>query len=134
MLTRAQKNIRKRWVEKLRSGEFKQGDSCLRKVTKTKNGQKETFCCLGVLCELAVKARVINKASLEETQDGDLDNTTSYRYDGEKAFLPRDVRLWAGLKSDRGEFDEGDLSEMNDDGVSFKRIAKVIEENDTLFE
>ena len=40
------KNIMKRWVSALRSGEFKQGKGALE--------AKGKHCCLGVLCELAL--------------------------------------------------------------------------------
>ena len=43
--------IRARWTAALRSGEYEQGRSVLR--------HNDLFCCLGVLCDLAVKASVI---------------------------------------------------------------------------
>jgi hypothetical protein len=38
-----------KWVEALRSGEYKQGTSCLHQVV----GEEKFFCCLGVACDLA---------------------------------------------------------------------------------
>jgi hypothetical protein len=43
--------IKASWVEALRSEEYKQGANALHR-----NG---TFCCLGVLCDLAEKAGVV---------------------------------------------------------------------------
>ena len=40
--------IKKQWVQALRSGEYKQGRGQLK--------QGATFCCLGVLCDLAVQS------------------------------------------------------------------------------
>ena len=43
--------IQAEWVAALRSGEYKQGTGVLR-------SEANEFCCLGVLCDLAVKAGV----------------------------------------------------------------------------
>lgn len=50
------KSIARRWVARLRSGELQQGKGLL-----SYYGEDDTrrFCCLGVLCELAVEDRVI---------------------------------------------------------------------------
>ena len=45
----------KKWVRALRSGKYKQGREWLR--------AGDTFCCLGVACELAIKAKVISRTS-----------------------------------------------------------------------
>ena len=45
------KEVKKKWVDALRSGEYAQGRSSLR--------DHDEYCCLGVLCELAVKEGVI---------------------------------------------------------------------------
>ena len=44
--------VKGQWTTALRSGEYEQGNGVLRTIDNT-------YCCLGVLCELAVKANVI---------------------------------------------------------------------------
>jgi hypothetical protein len=116
-------DIKSRWVAALRSGEFPQGGSAL-----NKNGK---FCCLGVLCELAVHDGVIE--SLEWMK-----NSVGYRSPGsigrvETGILPVDVTYWAGLAGGDPWVYGADgllhhLSIINDDGVPFTVIANLIEE------
>lgn len=49
MKTKLNKNVKKKWVEALRSGDFVQGTKAL------KNDGK--FCCLGVACEIGLATR-----------------------------------------------------------------------------
>lgn len=42
-----------KWIEALRSGKYKQGKYCLAQVDN--NDQKQSYCCLGVLCEISGK-------------------------------------------------------------------------------
>ena len=108
-------DIAKRWVEALRSGEYKQGRNQLRKG--------DAFCCLGVLCDLHAK-----------------ENGDSWKSEGETGIymhaveeLPGDVWAWAGLYSSDGSFrSETDykicLVELNDSGYhSFNQLANIIE-------
>lgn len=74
--------IKAEWVEALRSGEYNQDTRYLRSV----NG----YCCLGVLCEIAVQHEVIGK-------QGNM--ITRYGPDGDVSTLPREVQEWAGLDS-----------------------------------
>lgn len=106
--------VAKRWVKALRSGKYKQG----RETLKTDRG---TYCCLGVLCDLAVKAKVIPKFPEGEV------------------VLPREVQRWVGLCTAEGSFstvngyycgfcDTSDLTVLNDtEKNKFPTIAKVIE-------
>lgn len=127
------KEIIRRWVSALRSGEYKQGEAFLRRPDNC-------FCCLGVLCDLAVKDGVIQEAVLSHNQ-GWNGKQTAYAYEGRCDFLPTVVQNWAGLESDRPEvtfehYDEETdqydtltewVSELNDNGVSFESIADAIE-------
>jgi len=69
------KRVKKMWIKALRSDEFKQG----RDQLKNGRGKSATYCCLGVLCEVAKREGVIR----------------SYR--GSSGFLPFKVMWWAGL-------------------------------------
>lgn len=108
-----------KWVEELESGNWEQ-----RKDYLSKNGK---HCCLGVACELYQK------------EVGDLevraDESGIVFYNGQQHSLPTKVREWLGLVHRGGTFgEEGSLIRLNDSGISFKEIAKVIrEEPEKLF-
>lgn len=126
--------VKEKWLSALRSGEFTQGKNLLHKFNPEM--QEETYCCLGVLCAIAVQDGVI-EAPLKRGIAGD-GEVPYYVYASSTAFLPTQVQIWAGLDSDNGEFYNEDLNSLshkdslirlNDDGVPFDRIANVIEEN-----
>jgi hypothetical protein len=120
---RKQKAIRRRWVAALRSGDYKQGKGFLR--TKGKGKQADKFCCLGVLCELAVKAKVINPPDI----DSNTFNYGAYIYGGSIDILPNSVTEWAGLQDSAALFhgEEESLATINDAGKRFSTIANIIE-------
>lgn len=99
--------IKTKWIAALRSGEFKQGQGKLR--------TGDTFCCLGVLCELYRRT----------TGDG---VWTGSHFLMASDVLPSSVRNWAGLThSNPVIFDDAtSLAEKNDAGVSFSEIADII--------
>lgn len=127
--------IKRRWVEALRSGQYQQGLGAL-----NKNGK---FCCLGVLCELAVADGVIERSAHPASN-------LSYGYDElgsdldpldpeqrcEYAYLPDAVREWADLPSNNPQVNVPTkyvnlrtLAGLNDGGFSFDYIADRIEES-----
>lgn len=116
-------DIRDRWVEALRSGEYSQGYGEL-----AIDGR---YCCLGVLCEIAVQDGIVTKENIGST-DFVRYRSTSNRLDSGRSILPEAVKEWAGLDSinpsatrnGRG----GTLSRFNDNGASFQEIAFLIEE------
>lgn len=111
-----QQKARKMWVKALRSGKFQQGYGKLH--YENKDGEQK-FCCLGVLCELAVKEGVISPS---EKYNRD------YEYDGADATLPEAVLDWVGIKDDCGSMKKGSLVSRNDSRkYSFERIADIIE-------
>lgn len=117
--TKKQKAVVRRWVKALESGQYRQGTGFL-----VSRGRKfDKFCCLGVLCDMAVRAKVIAAPKSY--------SNTPYAYCGENKVLPPTVLRWAGLKSENGDFgDDGNtLAELNDDGNTFKQIAKIIRSN-----
>lgn len=115
---RKQKRVRERWAEALVSGEYKQGTGVLHRLY----GKRHTFCCLGVLCELAVKAKVIDKPAPDE------DDSTFY-YDNAYDTPTDSVLEWAGLNDDQVQ----DLVTLNDDyKKSFKTIAKLVVEPESI--
>jgi hypothetical protein len=109
--------IKQKWCEALRSGDYTQTDCYLR--------DRDGFCCLGVLCELhrrEVRGEWVNG-----------EDCASY-FDAETS-LPKTVIDWAGLTSSNPEIaalsDEDDeaetLANLNDEGNTFPQIADVIE-------
>lgn len=110
--------IAQRWVEALKSGEYEQGYGYLNKNDK--------FCCLGVLCELAVHDGILEPAEYSPE--------SGYKmYDHIHAsFLPPAVASWAGMESDNGQnYDTGEtLVYLNDTSLlSFAQLAAYIHEN-----
>lgn len=117
------KEIKKRWLEALRSGKYEQGKAYLNKDGK--------LCCLGVLCELAAEEGVVER--YEGIDPYDKLPLVAY---GTGERLPSvTVQEWAGLPDDYYEayhvptkkYEGRTLYTMNDTGSSFEEIANVIE-------
>lgn len=116
--------VKAKWLEALRSGEYKQADGVLRTT-------EDSYCCLGVLSQIAsdegIVAQPKQRNGYGHYRWTDDDGTTGYMY-----LLPS-VAEWAGLDSASGRIEDGTgghvcLSQMNDDGSTFTEIANVIEE------
>lgn len=114
--------IREQWVAALESGEYKQGKGWLCPV----DDGNRSYCCLGVLADLAVKAGIIDEPTTFEANHLE----DSYLvFGGASATLPLEVQEWAGLDdsdpSADGEYKP--LSQYNDDDeYTFKEIAAKI--------
>lgn len=120
--------IKAQWVAALRSGEYWQGQGRLAAATE-ESDPEISYCCLGVLCDLAVKAGV----DVTVETDGSGGKT----FDGGRDFPPPKVLEWSGLEDhqwglpqavyfDDNQFD--DLASLNDNGATFDQIADIIEE------
>lgn len=110
--------IKEKWVDALRSGNYKQGKSKLRNADNT-------FCCLGVLCD------VVNPKPWQQYSDN------SWSYQSNVEILPSDLYLAAGITCTGdlkklvhvGSTTYLTLAQMNDSGnFSFQQIADIIEE------
>lgn len=99
-----------KWVEALESGRFKQGTRALAPTSDTR-------CCLGVACELAIEAGVLDAY---QPDDG-----TLYPYP--------EVTRWLGLRSSAGSYGRTELTYDNDSGKSFAEIAQIIRTHPELF-
>ena len=111
-------DIKRQWVDALRSGDYRQGRQLLR--------FGDEFCCLGVLSDLATKANV--GIDVETLEDG------TYRFDFFESLLPPSIRDWAGLDSRNPRVTVSDghnraLSDLNDEGITFAEIADLIDEH-----
>lgn len=104
--------IKTRWLDALRSGEYQQGLQKLR-------GEDDTFCCLGVLCDLYAK----ETGTEWSVQNGWME------FLGHETYLPDRVAVWADCDTyPRVPFSGESLAGMNDTGTTFAQIADLIEE------
>lgn len=110
------KQVKQRWIEALRSGEYQQTKSCLH--------NDQGFCCLGVLTDLYVKDHSQHSWVLYDDR---------YKMIDETAILPTQVREWSGLNGGNPLINDENkqptsLAELNDRGYTFEQIAELIEE------
>lgn len=111
--------IKQKWITALRSGEYKQGKRRL------KDG--DSYCCLGVLCDLYGKEfNVSFENTLERGEE----------FLGKINFLPTVVGIWSGIADISGVYEENIyhpnrrmLSIDNDNGKTFTEIADIIEKH-----
>ena len=102
----------------LRSEDYQQATGQLR-------APDDGYCCLGLACE-------ISGISEWESQDS---RDTPYLYLGNDQVLPPEVQTYYGFNDPKGTYlvrgtlSERSLMNFNDNGVSFKEIANVIEQN-----
>lgn len=116
--------IKKLWIEALRSGEYKQGTGRLNMVNEA---GASLMCCLGVLCDLYIK----QTGKGEWVNDNGIKHFTSSTEKYVAMLPPIEVVQWAGLTTNRG-MKNINLDSMND-GIgqpchSYDEIAIVIEE------
>lgn len=108
--------IKAEWVKRLRSGDYIQGKGNLEMGGR--------YCCLGVLCEIAVEQGVITK-EIEGISH------ISYYDKTEYVLLPNSVVEWAGVNCSNPNFGGKILSNLNDvDNYDFNQIADVVEDNE----
>lgn len=131
--------IKAQWVAALRSGEYKQAVGTLR--DERRDGSVG-FCCLGVLCDLAAKAGVVEL----ETHISNVTGSLISSYDHATQCLPDVVSEWADIHSG-GDFEDVITEDDPDDPAgervlyadslwqlndhlrwSFEQIADLIEE------
>jgi hypothetical protein len=110
--------VRAQWCAALRSGDYQQAKRALRRG--------DSYCCLGVLCDLAVRAGVLDDATPARF---DPDHRPGrMQYDGRSDYLPPSVQKWAGLSEDDPVLGAArSLATANDAGCSFAEIADLID-------
>jgi hypothetical protein len=112
-------SVKKKWLQALRSGKYKQTTACLQ--------DEAGFCCLGVLCDLYAKETKAASWQYDENGSIEVFNTGSVRgplggrYD---AYPPTAVYTWAGLHHSTAKR----LAVINDESCSFDPSADYIEE------
>lgn len=116
-------NVKQIWTTALRSGKYQQTEGLL----KRKENGKWGHCCLGVLCDEAVKAGV--KLNTYECTRED-DKTIDMAFDDVYSVLPIAVQRWAGLPDPNPTIGKEAASHLNDyDRLTFGEIADLIDEN-----
>lgn len=123
--------IKKRWVEELRSGDYVQGQVSLKACSTEDDTGICRYCCLGVLCQIYADA---NKVDWDLPRLNERTGKTVFTLLGHESGLPDAVLEWAGLSPEDALVAISSslcLSDLNDSHCkSFREIADVIE--DTL--
>lgn len=136
--------VKDKWLNALRSGDYKQEQGKLR--------SDEGFCCLGVLCDLYIQENELKwEEDIKLIYDDELkeyvkvSSHDKYYFDGESEFLPKSVMEWAELHRNNPyvrvdnsiEYEDNEegvkwesedqISDLNDNGYTFDQIAWIIE-------
>jgi hypothetical protein len=98
------RSLLNKWIEALESGQFVQGKGTLR------NPDKDTYCCLGVLCEIAGLTKV---SGITETR-------YVYKDSRDSNYLPAAFGIEQKFAYDYL------LSRLNDTGTLFPEIAQKL--------
>ncbi len=108
--------IKARWIEALRSGEYQQGYENLYHCGK--------FCCLGVLTDLYIK---------EHNLQWNQESADLWNFETEGGVLPRSVQKWADLDVPNPTILGNRATDHNGNyNASFDDIANYIEEDKEL--
>ena len=128
--------VKKKWLEALRSGSYQQGKQRLRVTTDN----SDSFCCLGVLCDITDNTRwmpVFGITRYGRYKDAKGAGNSLFR----TGFVPDDIAdqsfmdLTGAPENSRSvkliliAKTQTVLSQMNDEGKSFNDIADWIEAN-----
>lgn len=115
--------VKEQWLKALRSGEYKQGNGCL------KSGDE--FCCLGVLTDIYAKE---NNLQWKGGFSADAKTETDKVIYGKEAIPRAFVCEWAGLSEPNPKIKPieknglDSLAGINDEGYTFEQIADIIEQ------
>lgn len=113
------KEVKELWLKALKSGEYQHGTGDLR--------IGDTYCCLGVLCDLH------RKISGEGGEWKKSEENPWYEYLGSAAYLPEAVSRWSGINRVDGIFYDDEtktnltLSSENDNSEDFSTVIDYIE-------
>lgn len=133
------RDVISKWADALESGKYKQTVGSLHRVEEGVHGEPAGYCCLGVLCDLAVEEGIIPAPR----RRGSI-NWYGEDHDVSDIHLPYKVMYWAGLpgptpmaKHTVPKWDEDNMEEveelltvMNDEAeMKFPQIAQVIRDN-----
>ena len=134
--------IKTQWQAELRSGKYAQGKRALasQHTSTDEDGNtvtRNTYCCLGVLCELAKAEGVVESSDPNYTNDipyGPAPTDENPYPQQSTSYLPQVVIDWAGLVSVDGDplltigEDFKRASEHNDNERTFAEIADALDQ------
>lgn len=119
--------IKEMWIEALLSDDYQQGQHHL---CQDNNDGSKSWCCLGVLTDLAIK----NGVNIDVERS--LSESNVYTFDNESETLPLAVKEWSGIDTGSGQYsypniDDDDaltcsLAEDNDAGLAFDELVDII--------
>ena len=109
-------DLQERWIEALRSGEYKQGHNALR---HQREDEMVEHCCLGVLCDL------VRPDDWTQRDTFDTPNWGKVRWN----LLPHIPEAGISGHPDGDGLYAQKLSQMNDDHYTFGKIADFLEEH-----
>ncbi len=114
-------DLKKRWIEALESGDYKQGKGALR-------SHRDEYCCLGVLCDLVQPDGWSRYNDSPECPDV-LTTYYEFVYKNESAggVLPTTLAKDVDIDS-HGAHSTSWITTDNDSGKSFQEIADIIRE------
>ena len=135
------REIKQLWIDALTSGEYEQGYGFLK--VRGRDEASFTYCCLGVLCDLAKQAGIVEERAVQPYgghgsingyhAPGEMDDYSAYTSE-----LPAEVMEWAGIDTAVGWFSENGTAKieghmslvgMNDSrDWDFVDIARAIDE------
>lgn len=132
--------IKQKWLDALRSGEYEQAKGALRKQDDEGN---DLFCCLGVLCDIVAKGDWVEAQEYDDQPVEFGFNVEYHDYHTgdprtyfESGVLPKQILNIVGLEDanplvktdDPEEIAIGvNLASLNDRGMSFAELADLIE-------
>lgn len=125
--------VKQKWIDALRSGNYEQGSEKLRTV----NG----YCCLGVLCDIYAQENN-TQWKFSGNEETNLQPMDYWYFLDQSEFLPQSVMNWAGLgthnpsvrvycEDSDGEderYYNDEIANVNDSGYSFSQIADIIQQ------
>jgi hypothetical protein len=117
--------LKKKWLNALRSGKYKQGKNSLRQPGFASDSEKDRFCCLGVLCDIVEPKKWKKHVS---------NLGPSWTHCGKEEMPNDDLIKKFGLDNlwSRSDTDSVAIkvAEMNDNGRSFEQIANWLEKRE----
>lgn len=150
-LPKMKPEVKEQWVTALRSGDFLQITGALKQlkaINENSDDKRVGYCCLGVLCEVAVKNNVIpagvqphvTEKWVDATYNPDTDERITpghwvqlpeeeqipkgfWNFDGGSDMPGGETLGWSGLPHEIAKF----LAHKNDNGATFGEIADFIE-------
>lgn len=119
--------VKAKWLEALRSGEYNQ---TIEGELRSEDGN--SFCCLGVLCELH-RLETNGPEWVRDASGTTGEPVYGLAYMGSGCYLPGPVIKWAELNDKNpsvyigGNLSGECLSDLNDQGSNFAELADIIE-------